>query len=193
MKFDYSNCGKLKVDMKDYIEDLIATFPEKLSDNIQCPWTTRLFNINTESKLLDKNKKDIFHTFVMKCMFLAKIARPDILVGIIYLSTRVMNSNEEDWKKLIRLLSYLKNTTEIVLYLEAEDTQQLKWYVDASFGTHNDMKSHTGSIFPLGKGAIWNASTKQKVNARCLTEAELVSIDDQTSKIMWMKRFIESQ
>ena len=80
-----------------------------------------------------------------------------------------------------------------MLGLEADDAQELKWYVDASFGTHNDMKSHTGSIFSLGKGAIWNASTKQKVNARSSTEAELVSVDDQKSKIIWMKKFIESQ
>ena len=45
----------------------------------------------------------------------------------------------------------------------------------------------------MGKGAILNASTKQKINARSSTAAHLVSIDDQVSKIMWMKRFIESQ
>ena len=55
------------------------------------------------------------------------------------------------------------------------------------------MESHTGSIFTLGKGAIWNESTKQKVNARSSTEAELISIDDKISKIIWMKKFIEAQ
>ena len=65
--------------------------------------------------------------------------------------------------------------------------------MDASFGTHKDLRSHTGSIFTLGKGALWNASTKQKVNTRRSTEAELVSINDQISKIIWMRKFIESQ
>ena len=137
--------------MRDYIEELIKIFPGDLSDNIQCPRTTRLFNINIESKSLDKNRKDIFHTFVMKCMFLAKRVRPDLLMGISFLSTRVLKSNEEDWKKLIRLFSYLKNTKEIVRYLEADDAQELKWYMDASVGAHNDMKSHIGSILPLEK------------------------------------------
>ena len=104
-----------------------------------------------------------------------------------------MKSNEEDWKKLVRIISYLKNSKEKVLCLEVDDVQELKWYVDASFGTHKDMKSHTGSAFTLGKGAIWNESTKQKVNARSSTEAELISTDDKISKIIWMKRFIESQ
>ena len=74
--------------------------------------------------------------------------------------TRVLNLNEEDWNKVKRLLSYLKNTINIVLKLEADDYQELKWYVDASFGTHSDLKSHTGSIFTLGKGVICNDSSK---------------------------------
>ena len=189
MKLDYSIPEKLRVDMQDYIKELITTFPEKLSENIICPWKTRLFNINDETKSLDKHRKDIFHTHVMKWMFLAKRARPDILLGINFLSTRVMKSNEEDCKKLVRTISYLKNSKEILLCLEADNVQELNWYVDTSIGTHKDMKSHTGSAFTLGKGAIWNESTKQKVNARSSTEAELISIDDEISKIIWMKNF----
>ena len=94
-------------------------------------------------------------------MFLGKRARPDILMGISFLSTRVLKPTEEDWKKLNRIMSYLNNTKDIVLCLEADNEQKLQWYVDASFGTHKDMKSHTGSMFTLGKGAIWNESTKQ--------------------------------
>ena len=94
----------------------------------------------------------------MKCMFLAKRGRPDILTRVSVLSTRVQNPNEEDWNKLKRLLSYLKNTIDIVLKLEANDYQKLKWYVDVSFGTQSD---HTGSIFTLGRGAICNNSSKQ--------------------------------
>ena len=126
-------------------------------------------------------------------MFLAKRARPDISVGTSFLRTRVLRSNGDDWEKLVRLVSHLKNTTEIVLCLEADDVQELKWYVEVSFGTHNDMKGHTRSIFTLGNGAIWDDSTKQKENTRSSTKAELISIDEKTSKIIWMNRFIESQ
>ena len=55
------------------------------------------------------------------------------------------------------------------------------------------MKSHTGSIFILENGARWNDSIKQKANARSSTEADLISINNKISKIIWMKRFIESQ
>ena len=179
--------------MRDYVKELISTFPEKLSENMKYPWTTRLFNINDKTKLLDEHRKDVFHTNVVKCMFLAKRAKPDILLGISFLRTQVMKSNEKYWKKLVRIISYLKKIKEIVLYLKADNVQELKWYVDSSLGTHKDMKSNTRSAFTLGNGAIWNESTKQKVNARSSTEAELISIDNNISKIICMERFIESQ
>jgi hypothetical protein len=45
----------------------------------------------------------------------------------------------------------------------------------------------------LGSGAIQTISTKQKVNTKSSTEAELVSIDDVISKIMWTRLFLEAQ
>ena len=45
----------------------------------------------------------------------------------------------------------------------------------------------------LGNGAIISVSTKQKINTRSSTEAELVSIDDVLSKILWTTRFLKEQ
>ena len=73
-------------------------------------------------------------------------------------------------------MSFLKATRDEILILEADDSGTLSWYVDAAFAVHQDMKSHTGAIFTLGKGAISSDSTKQKVNARSSTEAELKSV-----------------
>ena len=46
MTLDISIKGKLKVDMKQYIKDIVETFPENQSEKIECPWTTRRFNID---------------------------------------------------------------------------------------------------------------------------------------------------
>ena len=58
---------------------------------------------------------------------------------------------------------------------------------------HPDYKNHTGAVHSLGKGAIASISTKQKVNSRSSTKAELIGIDDVISKILWSKRFIKAQ
>ena len=50
------------------------------------------------------------------------------------------------------------------LTLEAESMQIVKWWVDASFAVHPDMKSNTGAVMILGKGGICDTSTRQRNN-----------------------------
>ena len=192
MILDYSQVGALKVNMKYYIDAMLEEFPEDVKE-CSSPWTGRLFNVDESSPKLDEGKKATHHTFVMKNMFLVKRGRSDVLPGVAFLSSRVREPNQGDWLKLVRLLGFLKKTREDVLTLEADDTQSLYWMIDASFGVHSEFKSHTGAIFTMGKGAVISDSTKQKVNSRSSTEAELKGIDDEIAKVEWVRRFVEAQ
>jgi len=91
------------------------------------------------------------------------------------------------------MIDFLERTKDDVLTLEAHPGFKIEWYVDAAFAVHNDFKGHTGAVMMLGKGCIQSVSTKQKVNARSSTEAELIALDDVISKILWTKRFLENQ
>jgi KUP system potassium uptake protein len=173
---------------------MIEDFPEViLKKGVTCPWTERLFKVDDNAPILSETKSRTFYTFVMKGMFLCKRARPDIQPAIAFLSTRVRNPTEQDFQKLLRLMAFLQETEDDVLTLEINDEQSTEWYVDAAFAVHPDFKSHTGAYNTLGKGAFAAISTKQKVNSRSSTEAELVAIDDVIAKILWSKRFIETQ
>ena len=57
----------------------------------------------------------------------------------------------------------------------------------------NDMKSHTGGVLMMGKGAIHAGSTKQKLNTRSSTEAEIVGVDDLMPQVLWTRYFMEAQ
>ena len=124
-------------------------------------------------------------------MFLTKRARTDINPGGSFLSTGVKDPDEGDWAKFRKLLGFLKGTVDDILTIELDDV--LKWYIAAAFVVHADMKSHTGAVLVIGKGAIICESTKQKVNSRSATEAEVIAVDDKIAKIMWTKRFLEHQ
>ena len=65
--------------------------------------------------------------------------------------------------------------------------------MDASFAIHDDMRSRTGAIFSLGEGAVYTASTKQKIMTSSSTEAELIGVADMMPKILWCRYFMESQ
>ena len=179
--------------MTKCVKSMIDDFPDKLEGVGKFPWTDKLFTVDTKSKKLEYEKAKIFHTFVMKGMFLCKRGRQDIQPGIAFLATRTTKQNEGDWAKLVKIMNFLKATQDEVASMSADDTQSIKWYVDAAFAVHKDFKSHTGATVSLGNGIICFMSTKQKVNTRSSTEAELVGVDDIISKVLWTKLFIEAQ
>jgi hypothetical protein len=193
MVLDFSSPGEVKVDMRYYIQAMIDDFSEELTGAEKYPWNDKLFKVDEKSQKLGKKQAEEFHTFVAKALFLCKRARMDVQPAVSFLTTRVKEPNQGDWIKLKRMLNFLKSTIEDVARLSADDTQTIKWYVDAAFAVHPDFKSHTGAVMTLGGGAVQSVSTKQKVNTRSSTEAELVSMDDTISKILWTKHFIEAQ
>jgi hypothetical protein len=79
------------------------------------------------------------------------------------------------------------------LALEADNLQMVHWWIDASFTVHPDMKSHTRATISMGKGSIYSKSTRQRLNTKSSTEAELVDVDDVMPQVLWTKYFLEAQ
>jgi hypothetical protein len=52
------------------------------------------------------------------------------------------------------MIGFLKQTQEDVLALQAGSKGSITWHLDAAFGVHKDLKSHTGVYMMLGSGAI---------------------------------------
>jgi hypothetical protein len=196
MVLDFSVKGKLRLDMTEYIINMVKDWEKLLGVTLgenKAPWSANLFKVDEKSPPLKTQRREIFHTFVMKGMFVCKRARQDVQPGIVFLSSRTSKPNEGDWKKLVRLMTFLKTTRYDVATLEADDSQSLNWYVDAAFAVHGDFKSHTGMTMTLGKGCATSHCGKQKVNTRSSTESEMVGIDDVVTKIIWTKLMIEAQ
>jgi hypothetical protein len=159
--------------------------------NVMTPAAEHLFQVNDEATKLEFKVAEEFHTTVAKGLFLCKRARPDLQPTIPFLCTRVQAPDDDDWKKMLRMLKYLDLTKDLVLTLEAGSGKivMCKWHLDAAFAVHKDMKSHTGAVLTLGKGAVKTISAKQKLNTRSSTEAELVAADDIVVQAMWTRLF----
>jgi len=180
--------------MYNHVNDMVVGSPFNLSkcDTALTPASKKLFEVGT-GKDLDVSRKEMYHTYVAKAMFMSKRARPDIHQVVAFLSTRVKQPNESDWSKLKRLIMYLNGTRKKGLFLRIDEVNVIKWWVDASFGVHPDFKSHTGAIMSMGGGAFQSFSKKQKLNTRSSNESELVALDDVSVHIMWTKLFLEHQ
>ena len=102
---------------------------------------------------------------------------------------RVKAPTEQDYKKLGKVISYLKETIHLPLVVGADDSGRLTWNIDASFAVHPDCKNPTGACLTLGHGSILSISVKQKINTKSSTKAKLVGVDDAMTFVMWMKDF----
>ena len=182
--------------MSEYIKKIIRDFKYLSEIGVtvaKTPAAEYLFKVNEACKKLEKEKKEEFHTTVAKMLFLCCRSRPDIKCAVSFLCTRVKNPDEDDWKKMIRVLRYLRCTKGLTLTIEVSDLSNPLWWADAAFAVHQDMKSHTGGIMTLGKGAIQSMSRKQKLNTKSSTEAELVGADDVLGDLLWTRNFLEAQ
>ena len=190
---DHGTKGKVKIDVTDGVEEMMEEFPCHLSDRVtKTPATDDIFVVN-ESPGLDVQRAAVLHKFVAKSLFLCKRARPDTQVPVAFLTTRVKEPTEQDWFKLLRMMKCLKSTKKEMLTLSADNLHMMKWFADASFAVHPDMKSHTGCNMTMGQGSVISASTKQKIDTKSSTEAELAAADDTVNEPLWSKRFMEAQ
>ena len=104
MKLDYSVPGQVSINMVDYVESMLSSFPqsELAGAKVASPWNENLFKVNEKSPKLSKEVAEQFHTTTAQGLFLCKRARPDISPAIAYLTTRVKSPNQDDWDKLVR-------------------------------------------------------------------------------------------
>jgi hypothetical protein len=94
------------------------------------------------------------------------------------MTTRVKSPDMDDWRKLVRVLSYLKGSLDISLNLICDKLDKLSWYIDGSYASHMDMRGQTGAVLTTGECSVLFKSCKQKVNTRSSTETELIVEDD---------------
>ena len=90
-------------------------------------------------------------------------------------------------------MRHLKGTQDRVLTLGIKGAGIMKWYADAAFAVHPDMKSHTGYNMTWGTGSVISASRRQKLNTKNSCEAELVAADEAVSLLMCTKLFLQEQ
>ena len=193
MTLDFTIPGKVQITMFDYIVKMLTDLPPSMQGTAATPAADHLFKVNLDAIKLDPADADFFHTMVAKSLFLSKRARPDIQTAVAFLCTRVKAPDRDDYKKLARLMNYLRATKDIPLTLEWDGLNIVRWWADASFATHADMKGHTGGVMSMGKGAVISVSRKQRLNSRSSTETELIGADDMMPVLLWSINFIRAQ
>jgi hypothetical protein len=126
-------------------------------------------------------------------LYATKQARPDTCTAIAFLITRVREPDKDDCTKLVHLMRYIRGTLTMPLILSANVSGILKWWVDASFAVHPNMRGHSEGGLSLGRGFPIMSSTKQNLNTRISTETYIVGADDFMPAICWTQYFMKAQ
>ena len=61
---------KVAITTPQHIEEVLDDFPETLKGNVVNPANSKLFEIVSEAKELDKGRKEVFHSIVQKLLWI---------------------------------------------------------------------------------------------------------------------------
>ena len=192
MTFDFSTVGEVKVTMDNCVNDIISECG--VTDVRTTPATAKLFDIRDAPRASEEDQK-YFRTYVAKMLYVAKRAKPECLVAVAFLSTRVNVCDVDDMAKLYRLLGYVVGTRERGIVFKIGEQMTVNVFIDAAHGVHRSSgKSHTGCVVIIGEqGPVYAKSTKQKIVTKSSTEAELVGLSDTASQGIHTRRFLVAQ
>jgi ribonuclease HI len=175
-------------DMVNYTEELTSDVPDL--EHSKAPAAVGLMD-DDESPLLDEEERIWFHARVAKALYLVKRTRPDGLLVISKLSSRVSCANRSDMKKLKKLLGYLRSSINYGIVLKWGIPDEVEFYVDASYATDTNGRSRTGIVMTMGGQAISCWTSKQSLVARSSTEAEIIGLSEGLTQALWTRRVLE--
>ena len=107
MTLDYSEKGKVMINVLDYAEKMLADLPEEMNGVSPTLAADHLLDVDANQTKVNVKRAQFFHTYVAKALFLCKRARPDLQTAVAFLCTRVKSCDGDDYKKLKRMLQFL--------------------------------------------------------------------------------------
>ena len=131
--------------MKEHLQEAIDMYTtiegEEINEVVTSPARPRLRDVNENCPKLVEEKREGFHSIVQKLLWVMKRARPDLETAIGFLCTRVDKSDTDDWRKLRRVIAFIKCTLDDCRIIGATDLTKISTWIDAAYTVNPDMKS----------------------------------------------------
>ena len=105
INWDFRTPGEVSLNMDGYVKNIITKY--HVTKKAKTPATESLSRTNNKCAKVSQEKAMLFHSCVMELHYLAKRIRGDILTAVSFCATRVLCPDNDDIKKLGRILSYL--------------------------------------------------------------------------------------
>ena len=99
----------------------------------------------------------------------------------------------DDYKKMASVIKFIQGTTGLPLILRIDKYVNIKWYIDAEFAVHKDMRIHTGGFMIMVSGGDYVKSRKQKFNTKSSNEADIFNVHDVLTQVVCTRYFLKEQ
>lgn len=153
-----------------------------------------IFNINENEEQLDSQKSAVFHSVTQKLLYLMKRLRPDIETAVSFLMRRLSKSDNDDWKKLKRVLGFLKCMDNNKKKIRAKLLTKILSFTESAYAVHSDnTRRYMRGLVSIGIGIIHGKSAMQKINIKSTCESELVVTAEYLPYIIWIIIFMQAQ
>jgi hypothetical protein len=153
MTLDYTVRGQVKITMLDYVDEILTSFDKaepKVGGTKTSAAPESLFKVDENCEKLKQDKAMDFHNLVANTLYSTKRSRPDTCTAIAFLTTRVRAPDKDNCNKLVHLMRYIRGTCTMMLILSSNGSGVLKWWVNALFAVHPNMRGHLGGGLSLG-------------------------------------------
>ena len=133
--------NKVPSNMFDHLNGETIQYNEDIKNSrYYCPNNDQLCKVVEDlSKITMKNMNPPHH-YAVWILFVCKMVRIDLQVGVALIYTLLKPPTEQDYKKVGRGISYPNGNVYLPILIVANDNGALTWNIDASFAVHSDVQ-----------------------------------------------------
>jgi len=99
--------------MYDFIEKMLTELPLDIQGTAKTPAAKDLFTVSDNAKKLPEEKAQLFHHLVAKLLYLCKRTTHEIQNAMVFLCTRVKQSDKHEYKKFTCVLQCIRGSQEL--------------------------------------------------------------------------------
>jgi hypothetical protein len=170
--------GSIKLTQRKLLQQIFDEYPpENLprAKGIPIPLKTPVRDID---EMGDPEVPQVEYLHLLGMLNYMTRSRPDISTALSFAATHSARPVQSHFQELLRIVRYLWDTRDKSLIVRrgsnSDSSLTLTCYVDASYLTHADSRSHSGYCMSFGKvGTFYVKSSKQQLIATSSTHAEV--------------------
>ena len=189
VKFEHRSNGDVKLTQPKLLNSLLEEYKEELKNHrAREPLSPQ--RLPASHSLNDEPMDPSAYLHLEGALIYLTKSRPDIHTAVSFGATHSVSPTRGDFEELIHCLKYLEATKDEGLLLRAGEPNRelvLRCYVDASYLTHPDSKSHQGYCLSFGEiGTFYSKSSKQQLVSTSSTHSEIRALQSLVVDIIFI-------